>query len=147
MAARKQRTPGKKYFTVAEANATLPLLRAILRDITALARDLHERHERLARLRPSKRGAIGEAYDEELREVEAEFERDQERMREYVQELDGLGVLLKSPDTGLIDFPCWMDNREVYLCWQLGEDEVAHWHELGAGFAGRQRLLADAPKR
>ena len=147
MASRKQRVPGKKYFTVAEANATLPLLRAILRDITALARDLRDRHERLTRLRPSKRGAIAEAYDEELREVEAEFERDQERMQEYVQELTSLGVELKDPDTGLIDFPCWMDNREVYLCWKLGEAEVAHWHEIDAGFAGRQRLMANATKR
>ncbi len=68
-------------------------------------------------------------------------------MREYEQELRKLGVELKDYFTGLIDFPCWMDGREVYLCWQLGEPEVAHWHELDAGFAGRQKLAPDGAAR
>jgi hypothetical protein len=143
MTAKKKRA-GKKYFTVAEANASLPLVRAIVRDITALARDLKERQERLDRVQVPERGAMGDAYREELLQVEAEFERDQERMHEYVQELRGLGVELKDFVTGLIDFPCWMDGREVYLCWRLGEPEVAYWHELDAGFMGRQKLLANA---
>jgi len=145
--ASKKRVSHKKYFTVTEANAALPLLRVILRDITALAVELRERHERLSRLRPAKHGAISEAYDEELRQVEAEFERDQERMHEYEDELKKLGVELKDYYTGLIDFPCRMDERDVLLCWKLGEPEVAHWHELDAGFAGRQKLMADATKR
>ena len=61
-------------------------------------------------------------------------------MHEYEQELKNLGIELKDYYTGLIDFPCWMDGREVYLCWRLGEPEVAYWHELEAGFAGRQKL-------
>jgi hypothetical protein len=140
----KKAVPGKKYFTVAEANAALPLVRVIVRDITELARDLRERHERLSRLRPSERGTLGDAYKEELQLVQAEFDRDQERMQEYEQELKNLGIELKDYYTGLIDFPCWMDNHEVYLCWRLGEADVAHWHEIEAGFAGRQKLLADA---
>jgi hypothetical protein len=68
-------------------------------------------------------------------------------MQEYEQELRRLGVELKDYDTGLIDFPCWMNNRAVYLCWRLGEPEVSHWHELEAGFAGRQKLLANPAKR
>ena len=62
-------------------------------------------------------------------------------MHEYEHELQQLGVELKDYFTGLIDFPCWMDGREVYLCWRLGEPEVGHWHELDDGFAGRQKLL------
>jgi hypothetical protein len=138
--------PGKKYFTVAEANSALPLVRAIVRDVTELARDLRERGERLTRLRPSGRG-LSEAHQEELVQVQAEFERGQERMKEYEAELKQLGIELKDYFSGLIDFPCWMDGREVYLCWRLGEPEVAHWHELEAGFAGRQKLMADAGRR
>lgn len=140
----KKRAQDKKFFTVAEANAALPLVRAIVRDITELARDLRERHERLSRVRPSERGTLGEAHREEVQLVQAEFERDQERMQEYEQELKKLGVELKDYYTGLIDFPCWMDNHEVYLCWRLGEADITHWHEIEAGFAGRQKLLADA---
>ena len=140
----KKSTRRKKYYTVAEANAALPLVRVVVRDIAELARDLRDRHERLTRLQPSDHGVLGDAYHEELQQVRAEFERDQERMHEYEQELKKLSVELKDYDTGLIDFPCWMDGREVYLCWRLGETEVSHWHEIDAGFAGRQRLLTAA---
>jgi hypothetical protein len=137
----KKSSGGKKYFSVGEANSTLPLVRAILRDITELARDLRERQERLARLRPHDRGAVSDVYLEELHQVQAGLERDQERMLEYERELMKLGIELKDYYTGLIDFPCWMDGREVYLCWRLGEPEVGYWHEVEAGFAGRQKIL------
>ena len=137
----------KKYFTAAEANATLPLVRAIVRDITALARDLRDRHERLSRVRGKEQhGALGDAYQEELQQVQAEFERDQERMQEYEQELRHLGVELKDPFSGLVDFPCWMNGHEVYLCWRSGEPDVGYWHEVDAGFAGRQKLMAETRK-
>lgn len=136
---------GKKFFTVAEANAALPLVRAIVRDIAELANELRERHERLNHLRPRERGGRSEAHQEELLQAEAEFERGQGRMQEYETELKQLGVELKDYFTGLIDFPCWLNGREVYLCWRLGEPEVGHWHEIDAGFAGRQKLMVDAP--
>jgi hypothetical protein len=134
---------GKKYFTVSEANRILPLVRAIVRDIVELARDLRERHERLARIEPSLRKTPGDAYQEEVQQMQEEFERDQERMRGYEEELRNLGVELKDYDSGLIDFPCWKDDRQVYLCWRHGEADVAHWHEVDAGFAGRQKLTLD----
>jgi hypothetical protein len=144
MAAQKP-MPGKKYFTVHEANSALPLVRAIVRDITGLAHELRERHQRLARVRTSSRGrAPSEAHQEELQQAEDEFEKAQEKMREFEHELGQLGVELKDYFTGLVDFPAWMDGRPVYLCWRLGEPEVAHWHELEAGFAGRQKVTVDA---
>ncbi|MDQ3800201.1 MAG: DUF2203 domain-containing protein, partial [Acidobacteriota bacterium] len=56
-------------------------------------------------------------------------------------EVDNLGVQLKDYGRGLIDFPSWRESRVVLLCWQLGEgDEIEWWHEVEAGFAGRQPL-------
>ncbi len=141
MAARKP-MPNKKYFTVQEANSALPLVRAIARDVAELAHDLRERYQRLGRNRPG--GAASEAHQEEMQQMEAELEGAHERMREYEAELRQLGVDLKDPFTGLLDFPAWMEGRPVYLCWRLGEAEVGHWHELEAGFAGRQKLTVDA---
>src|SRR6516225_9986368 len=137
MAARQARS-GKRYFTVSEANATLPYLRAILRDVTELAGALRERHERLVRLRPGDRGGLSQAHLEEMEQARADLERGQERMQEYEEELKQLGVELKDYFTGLIDFPSIIDGREVYLCWRLDEPEVGHWHELEAGFLGRR---------
>jgi hypothetical protein len=131
---------GKKFFTVAEANSALPLVRAIAQDITQLAQDLLERRERLARRKPGDRLRLSDAHEEELQQVQAELERGQEKMEEYVRELTQLGVELKDYFSGLIDFPSLMNGRPVYLCWKLGEPEVAHWHELDAGFAGRHKL-------
>jgi len=147
MKASKRAVRTKKYYTPAEANATLPLLRSILRDVTELARELQDRHERLTRVRSHQKAVMDEAHREELLQIEQEFEHGKERMQAYLQELQQLGVELKEPLTeGLVDFRCQMDGREVFLCWRLGEPEVAHWHELHTGFAGRQRLLVNAPK-
>jgi hypothetical protein len=140
----QKRARSKKFYTVAEANATLPLLRSILRDITELARDLHERQERLESAHVP--ASNGDAYKEELRQVHADLERDQERMHEYEQELKDLGVELKDYLTGLVDFPCLSNDHPIYLCWRLGEPEVAYWHELDAGFAGRKRIKREMPQ-
>lgn len=134
------RSRRKKYFTLAEANATLPLLRSILRDVTELANELRDRHERLTRLRKDESPSLGDVYNEELEQIEAAFVADRERMEGYEQELRDLGVELKDYFTGLVDFPAVLDGREVYLCWRLGEPEVAYWHELDTGFAGRQPI-------
>ena len=83
-----------------------------------------------------------ESHQEELQQALAEFERDQERLNEFERELRKLGVELKDYFAGLVDFPSWMDNHEVYLCWRYGEPEVAYWHELHAGFTGRQKIRA-----
>jgi len=141
MAGRKPRKE-KKYYTVTEANAALPLVRAIVRDITELARDLRDRQGRLARLQPERKSVALESHQEELQQALAEFERDQERLNEFERELRKLGVELKDYFAGLVDFPSWMDNHEVYLCWRYGEPEVAYWHELHAGFTGRQKIRA-----
>ncbi len=138
MPAVKPPRKGKKYFTVDEANKMLPLVRAIVQDIVPLAEELQQRQERLARIKPGRRDTL-EAYDEEALGMQQELAREAARMEELVDELRGLGVELKGWD-GLVDFPGWMDGREVCLCWKLGEPTVAHWHETDAGFAGRQRL-------
>ena len=134
-----KKSKNKKYYTVEEANAMLPLLRSILRDITELAADLKQRHERLAKVKVP----AGGPYSEEVERVHADFERDQEKLNEYIEELSKLKVELKDPFIGLIDFLGMRDGREVYLCWRLDEPEVSFWHELDKGFAGRQPMTKE----
>jgi hypothetical protein len=137
----------KKYFTVDEANHSLPLVRSIVTDIVASYTDLHDRHQRLEsvkRRNSASRGSMPTEYNEELAQMETDLERDSEKLRGFVSELAALGVELKDSTIGLIDFPGFIDGREVCLCWKLGEAEVAFWHEVDAGFSGRQSLLANA---
>ena len=78
----------------------------------------------------------------------AQLEREQERVTEIVRRMEGTvrqidawGVTLRDIGSGLVDFPALVNGRPVWLCWRLGEDEVAYWHELDAGFAGRRPLI------
>ncbi len=139
MAERHQR--GKKFFTVTQANATLPLVRAIVGDIADLAQGMAKLQERLEQQR--KPGQARTMSREEIQQLRAEYQHNQSRLEEFIRELGQLQVELKDPLLGLVDFPSRLEGREVYLCWQLGEAEVAHWHELDAGFAGRQLLIKE----
>ena len=131
-----------KLFTVEEANQCLPLVRAITRDLVGLTREVLDRRQRLAMLTAGREREAGDIYSEELTAIESEIEKDARRLHEYVRELIDLGVEPKSAADGLVDFPSLMDGRIVLLCWKLGEPEVLHWHELEAGFAGRQIIPA-----
>jgi hypothetical protein len=140
----KRAKPKKKFFTAQQANAMLPLLRSILRDVTGLANELHDSQERIQEAKNSSEAVLSAAQRDELVHLEAEFERGRDRMHDYLEEIAELGIELKDPFTGLVDFRAMMDGREVYLCWRLDEPEVGHWHELNTGFSGRQKLMVAA---
>jgi hypothetical protein len=133
----------KRLFTVEQANACLPLVRAIVEDLAELSREVIERRGRLSHLLTGRqRQGEEDFYSAELAQIEEELEKDGLRLQEYVEELRELGVEPKNGPEGLVDFPSRMDGRIVYLCWKLGEPEVMFWHDLEAGFRGRQPLTA-----
>lgn len=134
----------RKIFTIDEANAMLPLVKAIAADIANTSRDYLERRQRLVSLTGGRDLAAGNPYDEELKDVQRRLDEQGQKVQEYVDELQQLGVEVKSLTEGLVDFPARIDGREVYLCWKLGEPEISYWHDRDAGFAGRQPLMADA---
>jgi hypothetical protein len=123
----------RRVFTVEEANQRLPLVRAIVQDIVDLFRDVQQRRERLVSVKQLRgEGTSSSRFHSE------------EKLADFVRELHELGVEFKDPVLGLVDFPAQMDNRIVHLCWKLDEPEVRFWHELDAGFSGRQLLLAES---
>jgi hypothetical protein len=138
----------RRFFSVADANKALPLVRRIVGDIVAQFRVVSDLRQRLTSVNsPSrKRPAPGDPYWEELAHSQAELDAEETKLSEFIEELTSLGVELKGPD-GLCDFPSLRDGREIYLCWRLGEPEVLHWHELNAGFSGRQPLSTQSGAR
>jgi hypothetical protein len=139
-----QKRPAQpKFFTPAEANATLPLVRAIVSDLVVLSRDLAERRQRISPLLTGKAKKARDPYHEELVQTQKDMDRDIVRLKEYVEELRALGVEPKSGTEGLVDFPAMLDGRPVYLCWKLDEPCVLFWHDLEAGFTGRKPLGPD----
>ena len=140
----KDQQAERRHYTVEQANHALPLVRAIAADMVAKFAEVKERKDRLDRIRRQKRSKEGveDLYAEEMVEAESQLEHDLETLQGYIEELTELGIEVKDASRGLVDFYSLLDGREVYLCWLLGEDEVGHWHELDAGYAGRQSLMA-----
>lgn len=123
-----------KLFTLDEANELLPAVSEDLRAVQKLYAKLESYRDlaRAAAAASESGGGMqgGSAYVKSLYEI-----------GRITTRIDGLGVQLKDYSRGLIDFPSVREDRVILLCWQLGEDEkIEWWHELEAGFAGRQPL-------
>jgi len=98
---------------------------------------------RQARLVQRIAGNGGDFDPQEPRALEEEFKREDAAAVRCVKELQALGVLVKDLDRGLVDFPALRGDEEVLLCWQVGEDEIAYWHGVEEGYAGRKPLPLD----
>jgi len=127
-----------KFFTLSEANRTLPLVKRVVQDIASLYpswKDLVSRYELIAaKARPD----WGES-PEQLG-LKAQIDDVARKINACLVELEQVGCEFKGFEEGLVDFHGRLDDREILWCWKLGEDRVSHWHELDAGFAGRQPI-------
>lgn len=116
-----------KRFTLEEASATLPLVQSIVSDICGVFRDVMNRRVELHRLlRKGNRGA-GRLYDDEMAESRADLQAEYDQIWGYREELESLGVHLRQPEEGLVEFPTEVDGNEAYFVWQLGEAAIAHY--------------------
>jgi hypothetical protein len=128
-----------KRFTLAEANALIPRLELLM-----------ERMQRTAR---ALRSALQETADGEAPPARTTAEALRvrpdlaDRVREIeslVAEIEELGCDFKGLELGLVDFPAEIDGAPVLLCWQYGEKQIAYWHPVDEGFAGRRALRTAA---
>ncbi len=132
-----------RFFTVAEAQRTLPLVRRIVADLMSEYPRWGAAVGRFELLSAGARADWGETAEQAA--ARDEVTAAASRINEYLKELDAIGCVFKGFDAGLVDFYSLRDDRPVFLCWKLGEARIEHWHELDAGFGGRQRL--DVPLR
>jgi hypothetical protein len=122
----------ERHFTREEANALLPQLTAMLDRLREAKDDLtdNEAHEALSESAPGNGGG------EEGKQIGVAFLE----VRRLLETIEQSGIVLRDIDRGLVDFPAVLDGLEVYLCWELGEDEVGYWHDLETGYGGREPL-------
>jgi hypothetical protein len=128
-----------RFFTVEEANLELSRLRQWLPRLQAKRRRLDVVQRKLGEL-TVKAAANGNLLEEEVHGTQREAQRLTEELNKLMTKISDLGCEIKDIEQGLVDFPSLREGREVYLCWRLGEQEVVFWHELDAGFSGRQPL-------
>jgi hypothetical protein len=126
-----------RIFTVEEANRTLPLVSRIVAD---LVREHQQWEDKVREFELATVGSSPEKPDAIAELLQFEAQRLAKDIEGYIAELNKLGVICKGMDTGLVDFRGRIDGRDVYYCWKLGEPSVMFWHEIDAGFVGRQRL-------
>ena len=126
-----------RIFTVEEANRTLPLVSRIVAD---LVREHQQWEDKVREFELATVGSSPEKPDAIAELLQMEAQRLARDIEGYIAELSNLGVICKGMDTGLVDFRGQIDGRDVYYCWKLGEPSVMFWHEIDAGFVGRQRL-------
>ena len=122
-----------ELFTVEEANKVAAEIRPRLERLVMKKREFDALERRMGILLVATSGAAPDNPDAlELRSLEDK--------RRRLGESIGKGVLVKDVDRGLVDFYTLMGDRLVFLCWQVSEPEVSHWHTLEDGFAGRQQI-------
>lgn len=120
----------ERTFTVEEANELVPWLREVLPRIRVNRQVVLRGAQIIRRTAPTNgAGPVGEEYRIALG-----------TLREDVRAITERGIILRDPESGLIDFPAYRDGGEVLLCWRFGEDRVEHWHGLQSGFSGRRPL-------
>jgi hypothetical protein len=130
-----------KTFTLEEAQSLLPLLESLLKRALESKNAAQEVEKQLAELGRRIYLAGGMRVNvAEAGKMRSEMDGHLQRVRESVAEIDAIGVQVKDMDSGLLDFPCRVDDQVVLLCWRMGEAAIEHWHTMEDGFKGRRPL-------
>jgi len=128
-----------RVFTLDEANALLPRVRELMGRLQAAKRELDSLGAELDTLLGASE-SNGHASAGRVLVVREQTAKAAAALDGLLRQVQELGVEVKGIEQGLVDFPSLREGRLVYLCWQAGEDRVMYWHDLDAGFAGRQPL-------
>ena len=130
-----------RYFTLVEAQGLVNWLEGIFNDLSPLLKRLDELNDNIEQMEnPVISNGVDDVIIERIESMEHELSNTLARINEEIQSIHKRGILVKSIQHGLVDFPYIFEDREVYLCWHLGEQEIKSWHEIDTGFADRQPL-------
>ena len=129
-----------RRFTPAEANEALEEIRPLAEELVRHRREQRRLQEGRAQLAAKIAGNGGGIDSQALADLGQAEQQERVEIARCVNAIHGLGAIVKDLDEGLVDFPAVREGEEILLCWRLGEDEVAHWHGLEEGFAGRKQL-------
>ena len=126
-----------KFYTLQEANAMLPRLTTLLQELQTHGAQLSRigTQQALIRRKIGGNGHHVEQEDAELQRAERPIEQALQSALALLAEWD---IELKDLARGLVDFPAMREGRQIFLCWELGEPEVAFWHETDTGYSSRQ---------
>lgn len=122
-----------RYFSVDEANAIIPQLLKDVPQLQKLRWNLIRKFPDVKKARENVQWNGGSIQGTDYLSCVLQF-------NSIMDELESMGCVLKGISQGLVDFPSLRDGKEVYLCWKAPEERIEYWHDIHAGFAGRQRV-------
>ena len=129
-----------RHFTLEEAQELVPWLAETFVRLAPLRERLAELNADRKVLRARMQSNGGSDAVKRMDSLQADLADTSDQIREQVEQIQQRGIVVRSFEQGLVDFPSTREGREVCLCWIEGESEVRFWHELSTGFAGRQPL-------
>jgi len=121
-----------KHYTRDQARALLPKIRQWLDHLVRLRTEFEQCETKLQPLLEPCQDTGGELVNRWIRNVA--------NIKDTLMEFHQREIQIKDLDRGLIDFPAIIDGKEVFLCWEQEEDDIEFWHDLDAGYAGREKL-------
>jgi len=127
----------RKHYTVMEARALLPQIRAWLDRLNEARERMEKCDKHLSQLVAGGNDVGGELVNNWVRALAD--------IKQTLLEFQKREIQIKDIERGLIDFPAFIGEREVFLCWERDEDDIEFWHDLEAGYAGRERLKPREP--
>jgi hypothetical protein len=130
----------ERTFTLEEANAAVVELRPVVERMVEHGRNLVAAQRGQMELVTRIAGNGGDMQPSDLHELAETIQREADAIAACAEEINAAGAQIKSLEEGLLDFPSRRDDEDVLLCWKLGEDEIAYWHGVDEGFAGRKPL-------
>ncbi|HLH53333.1 MAG TPA: DUF2203 domain-containing protein [Verrucomicrobiae bacterium] len=125
----------EKHYTRDQARALLPKIRTWLEGLVELRDKLHKLDQRISELMAPGKDIGGPVVNQ--------WARSFVDVKRILLEFHVRDIQLKDLDRGLIDFPAIIEDREVFLCWELQEEDIGFWHDLDAGYAGREPLSGE----
>ena len=133
--------PMTRFFDIDAANEAVAEVGPLLATLADQRAELIRLRDRTLAAHAAAGGGPAEFDDGEAQRIRLRMQGIVDQMAAAVAQIDRLGITLRDIERGLIDFPALAGGRQVWLCWQLGEDTVEHWHELETGFGSRRRLI------
>jgi len=131
-----------RFFDVDAANEALTEVGPLLATLSDQRAELIRLRDRaLAAHSAASGGGTAKDDREETQRIRLRMQGIIDQMAAAVARIDALGITLRDIEQGLIDFPALTGGRPVWLCWQLGETDIAFWHELETGFGSRRPLI------
>jgi hypothetical protein len=122
-----------QYYTLQQANEALQIIRPIMDEVQAI-------RQKILANQPEAWPAIEKSAGNGGNKALSKMVQDFEKLDALIHQILDTGAQVKDINTGLLDFPALKNGREVYLCWQYGEGDIAFWHEVEDGYAGRQPI-------